>query len=144
MESIAKEYYLVKDYNCAESIIHIANEELSLGLSETEMRLLGGFGGGLGCEKTCGALCAGIAAISKATITERAHATEGFRELCADYVALFEQELGSSCCKELKEKYHTENERCLETVLRGADLLKRYLSQVKEQTCGQMGKEAIE
>ena len=51
-------YYLEKNYNCAETLIHAINDEYHLALGEEEMKLAGGFGGGMGCmEATCGALC---------------------------------------------------------------------------------------
>ncbi len=130
MKQYAKEYYLDKDYNCAETTIRLVNDRFHLGLSEDSMKLLSGFGGGMGCEKTCGALCSGIAAISRLTVGERAHATEGFSDRCAAYVSQFEQTLGSCVCSELKEKYHTEDTRCLRTVELSAELLEAYLAEL--------------
>ena len=59
-----RRYYLEKDYNCAETILRAANEEYHLGLNEDSFRLVSGFGGGMGCGGTCGALSSAMAVIS--------------------------------------------------------------------------------
>lgn len=128
MRERAEELYIEKDYNCAETTLRLANEAFGLGLDEKALRLIGGFGGGFGCGSTCGALCGAMAAISSMTITERAHATENFKAICADYVAKFDSELGSTNCERLKEKYHTADKRCLKTVQLNADMLEEYLA----------------
>jgi C_GCAxxG_C_C family probable redox protein len=84
----------------------------------------------MGCEGVCGALSASIAVISALKIQDKAHGTPGFRTLCGDYVALFEKELGSTNCHELKKKYFKkETTHCLETVEKTADLLEKFLEQ---------------
>jgi C_GCAxxG_C_C family probable redox protein len=123
--------YLEKDFNCAETTLRAINEEFHLGLTDNEMKLVGGYGGGLCCEETCGALCGSIAAISKMMIKERAHATEGLKNACATYVAQFREKLGSTNCKELKKKYMTEGQRCLKTVELNAELAESYLRNIK-------------
>lgn len=40
----AARWYL-NGYNCAECIIHAANEQWQLGMSEADMRMVSGFGG---------------------------------------------------------------------------------------------------
>uniref|UniRef100_UPI0032190515 C-GCAxxG-C-C family (seleno)protein n=1 Tax=Clostridium perfringens TaxID=1502 RepID=UPI0032190515 len=93
-----RRYYLEKDYNCAETILRAANEEYHLGLNEDSFRLVSGFGGGMGCGGTCGALSSAMAVISMFLVEERAHATEGFKEKCANFCQTFERELGSTKC----------------------------------------------
>ena len=88
-------YYLTQDYNCAETTLHIIDDQYGLGLAEEEFKLVGGFGAGFGCGITCGALAGGVAALGRLAITGRAHVTEGFRDLCADYCAAFEKALGA-------------------------------------------------
>lgn len=124
MNSRAREYFLEKDFNCAETVIRCANEELGLGLDESAMKLVGGFGGGMGCGRACGVLCAAVAALSSKKINGRAHATEGFRDACGDFVKKFEESLGSTECAVLKKKYFREGERCIDVVEKGLELLK--------------------
>ena len=76
-------YYIEQDMNCAESILHVLNDQYSLGLSETDFKLVSGFGGGCGCGKLCGALAGCVAALGCRMVTDRAHNTLGFREACA-------------------------------------------------------------
>ena len=71
-----KEYYLEKDYNCAETTLHCINDEYGLGLTDEQIKLASGFGAGMGCGQTCGVLCAGIAALGKLLVDQRAHNTE--------------------------------------------------------------------
>lgn len=132
MDHVQK-YYLDQDFNCAETVIRIANEQFDLGIPQEEMKLLAGFGGGLGCGMTCGALCGGIAAISKMLVEERAHATEGFKEICADYVSRFEQRLGNCNCAQLKESYFVEENRCLKVVEEGTKLMEEFLRELSAQ-----------
>ena len=44
-----KEYYLEKDYNCAETTLHCINDEYGLGLTDEQIKLASGFGAGMGC-----------------------------------------------------------------------------------------------
>ena len=90
MRETAKKYYLEQNYNCAESVLRAANEEYGLGLDEGALKLMAGFGGGMGCGGVCGALSGGIAALSKLRVSDRAHTTPGFSGECARLVAAFE------------------------------------------------------
>ena len=129
----ARETYIEQDYNCAETTLRLANDRFAFGLTDEEMRMIGGFGGGMGCEGVCGILSAGIVAISKRMISQRAHATEGLKEACAEFVALFEKEMGSTKCSDLKGKYFVEEQRCLTTVELGAKLIESYLEKLPER-----------
>lgn len=122
-----RENYLEKDYNCAETILRTANEEYNLGLDEDAMKLVSGFGAGFGCGSTCGALCGATAVIGNMFVGERAHATEGFKDHCAEFYQMFEQKLGSTNCQELMDKYKTPEVRCLHTVEMAAQTLDEYL-----------------
>ncbi len=128
-----KDLYIDQDYNCAETTLRFANEVCGLGLGDEEIKLVSGFGGGLCCEKTCGVLCASLAAIGRLCVEPRAHATEGFKELVSGFVAGFEERLGSSVCGELKEQYHKEDVRCIETVRIGTTFLEEYLKENEEK-----------
>lgn len=134
MEHRVYDYYITRDDNCAESILRAADAEYGLGLREQDFKLVSAFGGGLGCEKTCGALCAALAVIGRLRVQDRAHATENFSELCAGFVKRFEDELGSIDCDLLKLKYRTEETRCLKTVELAARTLDAYLKETAPAT----------
>ena len=123
-----KEYYLEKDYNCAETTLHCINDEYGLGLTDEQIKLASGFGAGMGCGQTC----AGIAALGKLLVDQRAHNTEGFGDICAAYVGAFQAKLGSLACEELVKTYKKEETRCLEPVLLAADLFEDYFARLQE------------
>lgn len=123
----AKKAYLDQDYNCAESVLLAANEAYGLGVTAEMLPLVGGFGGGMGCRSTCGALTGGIAAIGKRYITERAHVTPGLHEVCAAYVKNFTEALGSTNCQELIDKHRGEDKNCIKVVLLAADVLQKTI-----------------
>ncbi len=124
-----KAYYLERDFNCAEALLHAANDEYGLGLDDGTYRLVGGFGGGMGCGHACGALCAGIAAIGERHIAGQAHKTPALKDLCTQFVQSFNESLGSENCEELKARYKRDDVRCLETVERAADVLEKVLAE---------------
>jgi len=122
----ARQYYL-NDYNCAEAMLRAINDVYGLNLPEGSLLTASGFGGGMGCEKACGALCGGIAALGPLLVQDRAHATQGFGERCAALVQAFERDLGSDLCADLKPRYKTEESRCLKTVELAADSFEREM-----------------
>ena len=126
--------FLEKDYNCAETVLLWANERYGLRVAPEDVALVSGFGGGLGCGETCDALLGAMAALSKALVRERAHATPAFREACAELVSRFRADLGSIQCEELKEKYRRPDVRCLFVVERAAAVLDNYLRALEETT----------
>lgn len=123
--------FIHEGYNCAETTLIILNERFELGLTEEEIRLVSGFGGGMASGKTCGILCGAIAALSKYMVTDRAHATPNFREACANCVAQFEQKFGNTDCAELKKDYFKEGTRCLHLVGEAIELIEDYMGQLK-------------
>ena len=122
-----REIFLDRDYNCAETVLLWADERYGLGIAPEDIRLVSGFGGGLGSGENCGALLGALAALSKALVQDRAHETDGFREACAELVDRFRADLGSIECAELKEKYRRPDVRCLYVVERAAAVLEEYM-----------------
>ena len=127
-----REIFLERDYNCAETVLLWADEKYGLKVAPEDVKLVSGFGGGLGCAENCGALLGALAALSKALVQERAHATPGFKEACAELVDRFRTELGSIQCAELKEKYRRPDVRCLYVVERAAAVLDEYMHSLEE------------
>lgn len=124
----AREAYLQRNFNCAESVLWAANRAYGLGLPAEGQKLIGGFGGGLACGSTCGALCGAMAVLGFLRMGENAHATPGFREDCAALSAAFRARLGALDCRELTPKYKREDgTRCLETVLLACEVLEEQL-----------------
>ena len=121
-----KKYYLEQDYNCAETILRCIDEEYGIGLTEDDFKLVSAFGGGMGCGSSCGALCGAMAALGRLTVNTRAHATDGFKDTCADLVEAFRNKLGNTDCSELVKTYKKDDVRCLETVCLAADVFEEF------------------
>lgn len=124
-----KELYLEKDRNCAEATLIAMNEEYNLSLDENSIKLIGAFGGGMGCGKVCGALAASIAVIGRLEIEDRAHASESLKGHCAEFVSRFEAFAGGTDCVDVKKKCFVEGERCLKAVLGNAELLAGFIEE---------------
>ena len=127
-----RELFLDTDHNCAEAVLLWADERYGLNIAPEDVKLVSGFGGGLGCEETCGALLGAMAALSKRLVRDRAHVTPGFREDCAGLVDRFRAELGSIRCGELKQMYRRPDVRCLFVVERAAAILDGYVRELEE------------
>lgn len=125
---VAEKYYLGGDYNCAESVLLAANEAYGFGLdAETSLKLVSAFGGGMGCGKLCGAVAGSMAALGFAAVTGRAHATEGFKDLCAETAAKLEAALGSTECAQVKPAFFCEETRCLGAVKAACAVIEKRL-----------------
>lgn len=124
-----KEYYLVNDNNCAETMLHVINDEYGLGLQAEDFKLVGAYGAGFGCGITCGALAAPMAALGKMVITGRAHGTEGFGPLCAAYVEAFKAKQTAIDCKSLKELNFVPGDRCLKTVFLACEVFEEFVKE---------------
>lgn len=113
------------DLNCSEITLKALSEQYHLDVSTEELKLMGGFGGGI-CGDACGALCGALAAMGKFHIHECAHRTGNFVDSCRDFVTFFREEMGDVTCDALYDKYATEEEGCLETVMRTLELYDAY------------------
>lgn len=109
-------YYLTRDYNCAETVLRVLNEEYGLNLKEEDFRLVSGFGGGCGCGIICGALAGAISALGAMMVTDRAHTTASFKDYCGEFCKRFAQTVGSTSCCEIRPKYFREDTRCVDVI----------------------------
>ncbi len=116
LQELAPKYFLEQDHNCSETVLLAISEAYGLGLTAADAKLVSGFGAGMGCEQLCGALSGCMAACGKMAVQDRAHATEGFGDLCADLYHRFDTRLGGTQCSLLKPVYRNEQVRCLKAV----------------------------
>ena len=127
IENIRKYY---KDgYNCSETLVLAGNETYNLGLDANAAKLMAGFGGGCACENFCGALAGALGILSIMTIGEKAHTTEGYGPVRAEFMAKYEEAMGSFLCKELKPKYRTAEDGCLKTCELTGEVLAAYIAE---------------
>ncbi len=82
-----------------------------------------GFGGGMGIEKTCGALAAGVMVLSYLIVVDRAHGSGKIKELTRELFETYTREMGSFDCGYLKDNYRTEKEKCFRVILKAAEVL---------------------
>lgn len=123
----ARNYFLHQDYNCAESILLAASDEYDLGVTADSLKLLSGFGGGMGAKRLCGALAGCVAALGMMTVETKAHTTPGFGPLCGALTDRFIDTLGSDQCADLTPHYRKEGVRCVLAVEEAAVLLDTFL-----------------
>lgn len=131
-ESLLHELYFDRDFNCAESILRYFNTIMDIGICDDDLKLLGGFGGRMGCGRTCGALCGCIALIIKVKIKDHAHEDPGFKVLCGRFMDLFVASLSSVECVQIKEKMFIPEQRCWETGRSSAELLEGFWQTTEE------------
>ena len=129
LKDIAGKYYKM-GYNCAEATVRAGNDYYNLGLSEHDMRMMAGFGGGLFVKDICGVLSGAIAAISCRYVETKAHDNqEEIKAVVQKMVARFEELMGSRKCEIVKEKYYTKEEKCCPTVVRGAEVFEQVVNE---------------
>ncbi len=124
----ASYYYGTMGKNCAEGILLAASDVYGWNLTDADIQLFAGFGGGMGCGSTCGALAGAIGVLSK-LYGER----EDFRDLCGSFVSAFENKLscGSIDCEPLSAKYKTEETRCITAVELATEALETYIDKLE-------------
>ncbi len=123
-----KKYYLDQGYNCAESVIHAANDEWELGLDDNTFKALGCFGGGCCCGNLCGALAGAIGAIGAKYIEKDMHSSLKAQELTKKMMQSFCDELGSEMCEDLSVN-KTPEQRCFKVVESAAKVLDRIVEE---------------
>lgn len=140
LRELVDDLYLNQNYNCGECILRAANQAYGFGLDEKGLKLASGFGAGMGCGNTCGALSAAISALSMLYCGDKAHETDGFKELCAEFVAEFKKALGSDNCEDLKKLYRYpdgDDRRCLITIEKAADVLEQFISRTNGEAAAE-------
>ena len=116
------------DYNCAERILYGANQVYRLGLDKEALKMAAGFGGGMGIEKACGALTAGVMVLGKLFVEDRAHESGKIKDLTRELFSAYQEEMGSMDCSYLKENHRTEREKCFRVILKAAEILDRLVA----------------
>lgn len=131
-----KDYYISGDFNCCETTIRMANDKYGLGLTEDDMRLVSGFGGGLMSGLCCGVLCGGVAAISRTLVETKGHDCPALKPAVNGFVKDFEETLGNVNCAELKKTYMNAEDkqiRCIACVEKGWEVLQKHMDQLEKE-----------
>ena len=128
LKDLLPKYYLDRNYNCAEAILHAANEQYGLGLDEHAMKLVASFGGGIQCGNTCGAVLADAAVLSMLYVEERAHESRDIRPVCVALQRAFLQKYNSTLCKDIKLQSFRPEYRCRMTIETACDILEETIA----------------
>ena len=128
-EYIDQGFGIREDLNCAEQILHGANDVYQLGLDKKCLQLAGGFGGGMAVEDACGVVTGACMVFSAVYIEERARVTPELKPVISEYIRRFEQELGTINCARLKDRHCREPEFCRPIISKGAEILDQVLQE---------------
>jgi C_GCAxxG_C_C family probable redox protein len=127
-ELIQEGYGVKEDLNCAETILYAANQVYHLDLNSDSLKLAAAFGGGMGIESVCGVLAGSLMVLGRLFIKETAHKHPEIKELSKELFDTFQKEMGDILCKPLKDNYRTEERKCREVILKGAEILDKIVT----------------
>jgi C_GCAxxG_C_C family probable redox protein len=127
-ELIQEGYGVKEDLNCAETILYAANQVYHLDLNSDSLKLAAAFGGGMGIESVCGVLAGSLMVLGRLFIKETAHKHPEIKELSKELFDTFQKEMGDILCKPLKDNYRTEEKKCREVILKGAEVLDKIIT----------------
>ena len=131
LEDKIKTYY-TQGYNCSETLLYACNDVYQLQITEDDMRLMAGFGGGMFIGSTCGALVGCIAALSKMFCPTKAHDTlPTLRPMIVKLNQNFKKELGALDCAHVKAVHHDPLKGCLYTCLLAGKALEQTLEEMQ-------------
>ncbi len=122
-----------EDLNCAETILYGANQVYNLGLSENCLRLSAAFGGGMGMENVCGVVTGSLMVLGYLFVKDHAHQSPEIKEISKELFERFNKELGDFDCKPLKDEYRTEEKKCYDIILKGAEILDNIIAREKRK-----------
>ena len=122
-----EKYYKETNYNCAEAVFSAAAEAWNMDISDDVIRTMGCFGGGMGCQKTCGALAGAVAALGILTIKTKQKESQNSRKLIGEFLLEFEGKFNSVNCIELKPKFAVPSIGCKQFVGDVAELLEEFI-----------------
>lgn len=122
-----------EDLSCSETILYGANKAYDLGLSKDCLKLSAAFGGGMGVENVCGVVTASLMVLGYLFVNDRAHKTPELKELAKELFGCYSKEMGSFDCKPLKDRYRTEEKKCYDIILKGAEILDEVVIREKRK-----------
>jgi C_GCAxxG_C_C family probable redox protein len=127
-ELIQDGYGIKEDLNCEEAILYGANRVYHLDLNSDSLKMAAAFGGGMAIESVCGVLTASVMVLGKLFVPDVAHKHPEIKELCKELFDTFEKEMGDILCKPLKDNYRTEERKCKDVILKGAEILNKIVT----------------
>ena len=130
LKDYIEKYLFTEDCNCAEAILHAANDCYGLELSEREMKLVSGFGGGIQTGNVCGALLGAVSFLSLKYVETRAHRSTDIKPVVQLLTRRFKEAFGGSIlCKDIKPVYFKPDIRCYDTVKTACDVVDNVIKE---------------
>lgn len=129
LKDVVEKYYFSQNYNCAEAIIHGANEYYDLGLHEKDMIMAAGFGAGMQTGNTCGTLLSAISILSLRYVEAKAHESKDIHDVTLMLTRKMKERMGSTLCCEIKPKFFNPEIRCKNTVDLACDTLEEVIAE---------------
>ncbi len=118
------------DYNCAEAMLHGADDYYHLHLPEEAFRLSCGFGGGCQHDELCGGLASAVAILGYLySVNGRGHQSDLLAQLESQLFERFEQQLRITNCKQLKQENYIPVRKCEKILVTAADILEQIISE---------------
>ena len=122
-ERAGKFYSEDNDLNCAECLLHGANEEYDLGLDQKGLDTMSSFGGGMAVESVCRAFTGGVAVLGVMFTGDKSMDSEKRKAIISDIYKRFEDHFGSVYCSKIKEKFRDDVTGCRGVVEHSAEIL---------------------
>lgn len=132
LKDVVAKYYFDRNYNCAETIIHAANEYYDLGLHEKDMIMVAAYGAGMQTGNTCGAILSALSILSLKYVEAKAHESEDIRPVSILLTRKIQEKYGSLLCKEIKPKFFSPEIRCQNTVNIACDVLEEVIAEFEQ------------
>ena len=132
LKDIVTKYYFDLNFNCAETILHAANEYYGLGLHERDMIMVAAYGAGMQAGNTCRAILSALSVLSVKYVEAKAHESEDIRPVSILLTRRIQEKYGSLMCKDIKPKYFVPEIRCLNTVNIACDVLEEVISEYEQ------------
>ena len=126
-ELVGSGYMARNDLNCAETMLNAANEAYDLGLDANALKVACAFGGGMGAEKTCGALTGGLMVLGCRLATDRSHKDERMTAIRDEFVAAFQSKFGATECAVIKQTHRDPVNGCQPVVAATSELIEEIV-----------------
>ena len=120
-------------YNCAQAILHGANDYYSINLDPKALKMIVPFGGGIQTENTCGMLTGGIAVIGVLFAEDMPTTHHKLKEITRYWTKQFESEFQDTNCSVIKGINLTNNEGCANLILKAADILEKVVKKYSDE-----------
>ena len=121
---------ITEKYNCAEKIVRGANIAYGLELPDAALRMMSGFGGGMGGGEVCGTISGAVAVLSYLLVRDQAHTATELKPATQRFIKEFREQLGVTQCIELRPKYRTKEHGCDYIITTAASILDGIVQEI--------------